>query len=184
MRRRYKITNIGFLGGTKKEIVEFILESNKDSGACIITSAGLRQCILAATIPHFRNVLDEFDIVTVQGLVAKSVPDGKYFDLEACSGWDILEGVMSLTRGDTNAKHYFVGADKVILQSLADKYTKAGNSVVGYGVIDREQNSLSSVSARGDIKFIWLLGKSPWIENLCLNLRQHFPGIKVIAINS
>ena len=39
MRRRYKITNIGFLGGTKKEIVEFILESNKDSGACIITSA-------------------------------------------------------------------------------------------------------------------------------------------------
>lgn len=39
MRRRYKITNVGFLGGTKKEIVEFILESNKDSGACIITSA-------------------------------------------------------------------------------------------------------------------------------------------------
>ena len=43
MRRRYKITNVGFLGGTKKEIVEFILESNKDSRACIITSAGLRQ---------------------------------------------------------------------------------------------------------------------------------------------
>ena len=89
-----------------------------------------------------------------------------------------------VNRGDTNAKHYFVGAEKVILQSLTDKYTKAGNSVLGYGVIDREQNSLSSELARGDIKFMWLLGKSPWIENLCLNLRQHFPGIKVIAINS
>lgn len=184
MRRRYKITNIGFLGGTKKELVEFILESNKDSGACIITSAGLRQCMLAATMPHFRNVLDEFDIVTMQGLVAKSVPDGKYLGLESCSGWDILEGVMRHTREDPNVKHFFVGVEKVILQSLADKYTKAGNSVLGYAVIDREQNNLSSLSAQGGAKFVWILGKSPWIENLCLNSRQHFPGIKLIAINS
>lgn len=197
MRRRYKIINVGFLGGTKKEIVEFILESNKDSGACIITSAGPRQCVIAATTPQFKEILNEFDIVTMNGVIAKSIQDGKYFGLEPCSGWDILKGVMNNTKGDSSCGHYFVGTDETVLQSLVDKYSEAGNSVLGYEIAeDSRSNALlrlvgpkgipkdSSEPIQKNIKYIWILGRSPWIESICLNSRSHFPGVKLIAINS
>lgn len=190
MRKRYKISGLDFLGGSQQEVVRFILDSRKDSGACLVTSAGIRQCILAKRMPHFKDILNEFDVVSMGGHVVKTLPERKFFHLEQCDSWDILVGTMKRAWESGHIHHCFVGENEKQLQSLCARFSSV-NSDIRFEIIAQNAEIVSEQlvsrvkeNSGGKALCIWFFGKSPMVEVLCYNSKDLFPGAKLIAVNS
>ncbi len=128
---RYLIHGIDYVGGNFQEVVDFIEDAHNDKAACLIGFAPMTSAAEAIRNKKFRDTLNGFDIVCMDGAsIVKRAKGAHYCVPERCSGPDVMTEIIrrAAYMGTT---HYLYGTNKETLQKLKKYLESEGAYVAG-----------------------------------------------------
>lgn len=195
MIRRYMIYGIDYVGGSFPNVVDFIEEAHNDKAACLIGFAPMSSAMDAAIDPQFKNVLNNFDIVAMDGAcIVKKVKYGKYWNLERCSGPDVMEEIMRRT-AYSQTRHFLYGTNEKTLTYLRKKLEDSGVLIAGclsppYRSIEQweklgwKDSELYRAVKETKADYVWVSLGAPKQEFFCQAAKEELPGVKMLAVGA
>ena len=195
MIRRYMIYGIDYVGGPFSNVVDFIEAAHNDKAACLIGFAPMSSAMEAARDSHFRDTLNNFDIVAMDGAcIVKKVKYRKYWKTDRCSGPDVMTEIMHRT-AYTQTRHFLYGTDEKTLAILKEKLESDG--VLIAGCLSPPYRSMEQWKELGwkdpalyiavkdtGADYVWVALGAPKQEFFCQAAKEELPGVKMFAVGA
>lgn len=192
---RYMIYGIDYVGGTFANVVNFIEAAHNDTAACLIGFAPMSSAMEAAQDDGFREVLNGFDIVAMDGAgIVKKVKDGKFWSLDRCSGPDVMAEIMKRT-AYSRTSHFLYGTDPETLAVLKGKLEEEGATIAGclappyrsmeqWRQLSWKDPQLYQAVRESHANYVWVALGAPKQEYLCYAAKEELPGVKIMAVGA
>lgn len=186
---------IDFVGGAFSSVVDFIEAAHNDKAACLIGFAPLSSAMEASKDKRFKEILNQFDIVTMDGAaIVKKVKGGKHWHLERCSGPDVMSEIVRRT-AYSKTTHFLYGTDDETLSRLKSVIEKEGAVVSGYMAPPYKSMKEWSETGWKDFAFydavkrsgasyVWVSLGAPKQEYFCYAAKNELPGTKIMAVGA
>lgn len=192
---RHYIYGIDYVSGPFSEVVDFIEEAHNDKSAVLIGFAPMTSAANAVRNKEYRNILNNFDIVCMDGAsIVRKVKDARFWRAERCSGPDVMQEIMQRTAYSTT-RHFLYGTNKLVLEKLHDKLSKDGANIVGTMAppylslnawSDRNWRDEELYKAVRECKadYVWVSLGAPKQEYFCMAAKNELPGVKLCAVGA
>lgn len=192
---RYMIYGIDYVGGTFANVVNFIEAAHNDTAACLIGFAPMSSAMEAAQDDGFREVLNGFDIVAMDGAgIVKKVKDGKFWHVERCGGPDAMAEIIRRT-AYSKTKHFLYGTDDETLRLLKENLEREGATICGYMAppyrtreewkkIGWADEKFYHTVRQSEPDYVWVSLGAPKQEYFCYAAKSALPGVKLMAVGA
>ena len=192
---RHYIYGIDYVSGPFSEVVDFIEEAHNDKSAVLIGFAPMTSAANAVRNKEYRNILNSFDIVCMDGAsIVRKVKDACFWRAERCSGPDVMQEIMQRT-AYSNTRHFLYGTNKLVLEKLRNKLTSNGANIVGTMAppylslkewYDRNWRDEEFYKAVRECKadYVWVALGAPKQEYFCMAAKNELPGVKLCAVGA
>ena len=189
------IYGIDYVGGKFHDVVDFIMDAHNDKAACLVGFAPMTSAAEAITNEEFRNTLNGFDIVCMDGQsIVRKVQGPHYWIPERCSGPDVMREIIHRT-AHTNEKHFLYGTNEKVLEKLRQSITSIGANVVGvmaptfrsldeWAAIDWKDEDFYAAVKESRADYVWVALGAPKQEYFCMASKYKLPGVKVLAVGA
>lgn len=192
---RHYIYGIDYVSGPFSEVVDFIEEAHNDKSAVLIGFAPMTSAANAVRNKEYRNILNSFDIVCMDGAsIVRKVKDARFWRAERCSGPDVMQEIMRRT-AYSNTRHFLYGTNQLVLEKLRNKLTSNGANIVGTMAppylslkewYDRNWRDEEFYKAVRECKadYVWVALGAPKQEYFCMAAKNELPGVKLCAVGA
>lgn len=192
---RHYIYGIDYVSGPFSEVVDFIEDAHNDKSAVLIGFAPMTSAANAVRNKEYRNILNSFDIVCMDGAsIVRKVKDAHFWRVERCSGPDVMQEIMRRT-AYSNTRHFLYGTNQLVLEKLRNKLTSNGANIVG--TMAPPYLSLNAWSDRNwrdeefykavqgcKADYVWVSLGAPKQEYFCMAAKNELPGVKLCAVGA
>lgn len=192
---RHCIYGIDYISGRFDNVVDFIEEAHNDKAAVLVGFAPLTSAADAILCPQYKDVLNGFDIVCMDGAsIVRKVENAKYWQAERCSGPDVMQEIMRRT-AYSKTRHFLYGTNDKILTKLRENLEKNGANIVGILAPpylscseweSREWRDEQLYKAVKETKadYVWVSLGAPKQDFFCMAAKQKLPGVKLMAVGA
>lgn len=192
---RYLIHGIDYVGGNFQEVVDFIEDAHNDKAACLIGFAPMTSAAEAIRNKKFRDTLNGFDIVCMDGAsIVKRAKGAHYCVPERCSGPDVMTEIIrrAAYMGTT---HYLYGTNKETLQKLKKYLESEGAYVAGamappfltekqWEACEWKDPFFYTAIKQCNPDYVWISLGAPKQEYFCMAAKNELPGTKLVAVGA